>query len=112
EGVLHRLYSAAPAFTSAYSHSLRDALPIYVVDQLQEAEGIATIASDQPLAAVTLRQNDDGAIDFPAEVPTLTTFPVISGRADARSEEHTSELQSREKLVCRLLLERTKETYR
>src|SRR5690606_3239066 len=25
--------------------------------------------------------------------------------ADARSEEHTSELQSREKLVCRLLLE-------
>src|SRR5690606_40028910 len=28
----------------------------------------------------------------------------------ARSEEHTSELQSREKLVCRLLLEKTKET--
>src|SRR5690606_40488748 len=25
---------------------------------------------------------------------------------DARSEEHTSELQSREKLVCRLLLEK------
>src|SRR5690606_39320223 len=27
-------------------------------------------------------------------------------RVDARSEEHTSELQSREKLVCRLLLEK------
>src|SRR5690606_39286263 len=27
----------------------------------------------------------------------------------ARSEEHTSELQSREKLVCRLLLEKKKE---
>src|SRR5690606_40984470 len=27
-------------------------------------------------------------------------------RATPRSEEHTSELQSREKLVCRLLLER------
>src|SRR5690606_39724023 len=27
---------------------------------------------------------------------------------DARSEEHTSELQSREKLVCRLLLEKKK----
>src|SRR6266511_1665361 len=27
-----------------------------------------------------------------------------------RSEEHTSELQSREKLVCRLLLEETKQT--
>src|SRR5690606_40576727 len=31
---------------------------------------------------------------------------------DPRSEEHTSELQSRENLVCRLLLENTKyETY-
>src|SRR5690606_41299381 len=28
------------------------------------------------------------------------------GRLDHRSEEHTSELQSREKLVCRLLLEK------
>src|SRR5690606_42147522 len=28
-----------------------------------------------------------------------------------RSEEHTSELQSREKLVCRLLLEKKKEKY-
>src|SRR5207342_3864992 len=29
-----------------------------------------------------------------------------------RSEEHTSELQSRENLVCRLLLEKTKKTAR
>src|SRR5690606_40770415 len=31
---------------------------------------------------------------------------VGAGRADQRSEEHTSELQSRENLVCRLLLEK------
>src|SRR5690606_41062288 len=30
--------------------------------------------------------------------------------ADSRSEEHTSELQSRENLVCRLLLEKKKQT--
>src|SRR5436309_11732455 len=30
------------------------------------------------------------------------------GRRGARSEEHTSELQSRENLVCRLLLEKKK----
>src|SRR5690606_40528993 len=30
------------------------------------------------------------------------------GRSADRSEEHTSELQSREKLVCRLLLEKKK----
>src|SRR5690606_41791131 len=35
-----------------------------------------------------------------------------SGRwARPRSEEHTSELQSREKLACRLLLERKKRTH-
>src|SRR5690606_41368772 len=32
----------------------------------------------------------------------------IEHRAIARSEEHTSELQSRENLVCRLLLEKKK----
>lgn len=53
------------------------------LDQLQETEAIVTISSDEELAAVTMRQNDDGAIDFPMEVPTLTTFPVIPGRADA-----------------------------
>src|SRR3712207_6885138 len=30
----------------------------------------------------------------------------------ARSEEHTSELQSRQYLVCRLLLEKKKKTYK
>src|SRR5690606_39810603 len=37
---------------------------------------------------------------FPSESP-----PVPNRRCD-RSEEHTSELQSRENLVCRLLLEK------
>src|SRR3712207_7799199 len=34
-----------------------------------------------------------------------------SSLADRRSEEHTSELQSRQYLVCRLLLEKKKITY-
>src|SRR3712207_6856736 len=33
---------------------------------------------------------------------------VVAGREDVRSEEHTSELQSRQYLVCRLLLEKKK----
>src|SRR5690606_38561964 len=36
---------------------------------------------------------------------------LVEAGADARSEEHTSELQSRENLVCRLLLEKKKETH-
>src|SRR3712207_8379748 len=34
--------------------------------------------------------------------------PLIGLRQDDRSEEHTSELQSRQYLVCRLLLEKKK----
>src|SRR5690606_41409436 len=34
--------------------------------------------------------------------------PIHRARPFARSEEHTSELQSRENLVCRLLLEKKK----
>src|SRR5690554_7108027 len=35
-------------------------------------------------------------------------FIGLAGREDRRSEEHTSELQSRPHLVCRLLLEKKK----
>src|SRR3712207_7656310 len=35
---------------------------------------------------------------------------VLGGHQDPRSEEHTSELQSRQYLVCRLLLEKKNKT--
>src|SRR5436309_16143566 len=43
-------------------------------------------------------------------VPSKPSRPasVSSSAARVRSEEHTSELQSRENLVCRLLLEKKK----
>src|SRR3712207_7487725 len=37
-------------------------------------------------------------------------FDMLGWLAPARSEEHTSELQSRQYLVCRLLLEKKKQT--
>src|SRR3712207_6999366 len=44
-----------------------------------------------------------------AEQAGLRVLPQPHGpRGDARSEEHTSELQSRQYLVCRLLLEKKK----
>src|SRR3712207_8715362 len=36
------------------------------------------------------------------------TIPFVSKATGVRSEEHTSELQSRQYLVCRLLLEKKK----
>src|SRR3712207_7417172 len=45
--------------------------------------------------------------------PAAIAFDTARPKSDetARSEEHTSELQSRQYLVCRLLLEKKKEIY-
>src|SRR5690606_42026643 len=40
----------------------------------------------------------------------ITTLRVRTTKDGTRSEEHTSELQSRENLVCRLLLEKKNES--
>src|SRR5690606_40325861 len=42
------------------------------------------------------------------ETTELMPMPLTYAHALVRSEEHTSELQSRENLVCRLLLEKKK----
>src|SRR3712207_8082669 len=49
------------------------------------------------------------AVILPLTAPRLRCFAVITqaiGNDKGRSEEHTSELQSRQYLVCRLLLEK------
>src|SRR5947209_10483009 len=62
------------------------------------------------------RSQDDLAGGWPAEVQPeegTTTSQwrfLISLCVSSRSEEHTSELQSRQYLVCRLLLEKKKNT--
>src|SRR5690606_39686454 len=43
--------------------------------------------------------------------PRLRTIRPLAWQRSKRSEEHTSELQSRENLVCRLLLEKKKKTH-
>src|SRR2546429_6216171 len=44
----------------------------------------------------------------PAFGPPIDTAPELRATSAMRSEEHTSELQSRLHLVCRLLLEKKK----
>src|SRR5690606_40296168 len=52
--------------------------------------------------------DDDDAVRVSAELPGMEEKDVEI----LRSEEHTSELQSRENLVCRLLLEKKKNQQR
>src|SRR5204863_8775918 len=56
----------------------------------------------------TVSQHDVVAPGAPVVIADARADRVRFG-ADARSEEHTSELQSRRDLVCRLLLEKKKQ---
>src|SRR3712207_8903554 len=55
-----------------------------------------------------LQENVTGGRDVPNDEP-LIEGGVMTSLQTVRSEEHTSELQSRQYLVCRLLLEKKKE---
>src|SRR3712207_6904555 len=48
---------------------------------------------------------------LPPTSPPSRARTCWSSRSPTRSEEHTSELQSRQYLVCRLLLEKKKKNY-
>src|SRR3712207_9195448 len=89
------------ATTEIYTLSLHDALPICgaevrreVGHQLAGATGLGGVA-------------DQRAGVEPHEVPHAGEVGALRVEVvDLRSEEHTSELQSRQYLVCRLLLEK------
>src|SRR3712207_7317115 len=85
------------ATTEIYTLSLHDALPISRQLGAQHLDHV--------------RLHDDLGLEVPArvEVQVLVRGARVAVRARVqRSEEHTSELQSRQYLVCRLLLEKKK----
>src|SRR5687768_17894520 len=95
-------FSNYTATTEIYTLSLHDALPIYSTIVSGEETPLtidhtnsATIDMTEALAAEVQRRS-------PRDAAQLLGF---------RSEEHTSELQSRLHLVCRLLLEKKKESH-
>src|SRR5436309_3828421 len=68
-----------------------------------------TLFRSRELGRWTLPSYDDEQLDRLARrvVADSAGIPLlVVALLHARSEEHTSELQSREKLVCRLLLEK------
>src|SRR5436305_9387173 len=80
-----------PATTEIYTLSLHDALPIYAL-------GEAVLSRDK-----ARREESWGKLETAFKNNEKVTGVI-------RSEEHTSELQSRPHLVCRLLLEKKKKT--
>src|SRR5690606_42136491 len=101
--------SAAAAATAIYTLSLHDALPISRARAgarpglrlaLGPLRGGCGAGGPRGLGGSPRRGSASAGHDEAAGHPAL--------RASPRSEEHTSELQSRENLVCRLLLEKKK----
>src|SRR3712207_8922165 len=65
------------------------------------------LGTEQSMALTSSTRTDDHQI---SSRPVLVPLHGIRTYAEWRSEEHTSELQSRQYLVCRLLLEKQKNT--
>src|SRR2546430_12335993 len=83
------------ATTEIYTLSLHDALPICRTGAARSPGSRGCCWSGTPPASC-------GGSTTPAATAATSWNP--------RSEEHTSELQSQSNLVCRLLLEKKKET--
>src|SRR5687767_15563421 len=80
-----------------------------VVGRFNREIGDALLAAcSAALARHGVRASDTRVVSVPGalEVPLALQKMANTGRFDARSEEHTSELQSLAYLVCRLLLEK------
>src|SRR5690606_41537985 len=104
------IFFTAPPTTELYTLSLHDALPISAPASRRCAHR-AWPSRSPPSPPAT-------GPAFPATTPRATAPdppappPHRPPAVRWRSEEHTSELQSRENLVCRLLLEKKKHKQR
>src|SRR5690606_41947624 len=89
----------APSTTATYTLSLHDALPIFM------AASVVDLPHPVDPATRTMPRGDSAICLICSRRPSSSKLGtcVLTKR---RSEEHTSELQSRENLVCRLLLEK------
>src|SRR3712207_7241237 len=86
------------ATTEIYTLSLHDALPIY--------GDLGLLGTDRLHARGVLQPDHQLEAGGTPVAPGRGVHPEVVGHV--RSEEHTSELQSRQYLVCRLLLEKKK----
>src|SRR5690606_41361160 len=97
-----------PAPLEIYTLSLHDALPISAEDGHAVPAALAVVD-----AVVAVGVEVEGREGVVADLGLLQAEHVGPRHVEPgeRSEEHTSELQSRENLVCRLLLEKTTAPY-
>src|SRR5207253_9170946 len=92
-----------PATTSIYTLSLHDALPIF------SGPDTSNSALEPGCTRQAARLGNSRANSASPSERSASARRLVWARTSGRSEEHTSELQSRGHLVCRLLLEKKKQ---
>src|SRR3712207_8421212 len=93
------------ATAEIYTLSLHDALPIYLT--LNRMTATLSGGESQRIRLATQIGSNLTGVLYVLDEPTIGLHQRDNIRL-IRSEEHTSELQSRQYLVCRLLLEKQK----
>src|SRR5690606_41835718 len=96
-------FCSETAPTVIYTLSLHDALPIWAEPELHVRD-----LRGRQLESAGARRGDGGRRRPGGRLQPALLLRRGGPGQDPRSEEHTSELQSRENLVCRLLLEKKK----
>src|SRR5207302_8293407 len=97
-------YHPSPPATSTLS--LHDALPISTVFTCTVVPSATFCSTSTPAAGEGISAS---TLSVEISKKGSSRETLSPGFFSHKSEEHTSELQSREKLVCRLLLEKKKE---
>src|SRR5947207_10764095 len=97
--------------TQLYTLSLHDALPILASFSTLDSRGTVATCGIPGSKGLPLTEGEGPPTMGPEATggPSLRPRKSTSERRSARSEEHTSELQSHSDLVCRLLLEKKKQ---
>src|SRR3712207_7222008 len=95
------------ATTEIYTLSLHDALPIWLTGELRLADALNHLYVALPVLD-DARHHWIGTDEIDKLLRAGSGWLATHPDRDLRSEEHTSELQSRQYLVCRLLLEKKK----
>src|SRR3712207_7126990 len=81
---------------------------VKIVESSARADGASTAPNTPCAARAPTSTPKDSAAPPTAEAIAKPSRPPMNAHLRPRSEEHTSELQSRQYLVCRLLLEKKK----
>src|SRR5690348_17574797 len=106
--MLYAFFLQETAPTAIYTLSLHDALPIFRAIELGADAIELDVHATRDGVLVVHHDEDVNAPGSPRRRITDVTYAELQDYRLARSEEHTSELQSPVHIVCRLLLEKKK----